>query len=118
MPAQNIQDVVKERYGRAARRVTAGESTCCGPASDPCKDPISSGLYDGRETEGLPEDAVSASLGDSLGKSARPAAFIPSRMARANCPWRANTFSSPSAFSILITSCNPMMSDTVGVKAV
>ena len=63
MPAQNIQDVVKERYGRAARRVTAGESTCCGPASDPCKDPISSGLYDGRETEGLPEDAVSASLG-------------------------------------------------------
>jgi arsenite methyltransferase len=63
MASENIQDVVKERYGRAARRVAAGESTCCGPASDPCRDPISGDLYDGRETDGLPEDAVNASLG-------------------------------------------------------
>ena len=63
MSAENIQDIVKDRYGRAALRVAEGKSTCCGPASAPCCDPISSDLYEARETEGLPEDAVNASLG-------------------------------------------------------
>jgi hypothetical protein len=63
MSSESIQDIVKDRYARAARRVAAGESGCCGPASSPCCDPISSDLYEAKETEGLPEDAVSASLG-------------------------------------------------------
>src|SRR6185369_8515599 len=51
----DIRDAVKDRYGRAARRVAAGEASCC--------DSISSDLYASQETVGLPEDAVSASLG-------------------------------------------------------
>ena len=65
----NIKDVVKERYGKAALRVTAGQgASCCGP--DSCSssvpgavDPITVNLYDQRQTEGLPVEAVLASLG-------------------------------------------------------
>ncbi|HEY2804810.1 MAG TPA: arsenite methyltransferase [Gemmatimonadales bacterium] len=56
-----IRDLVRERYGRAARDVAAGQAkSCCG--SSGCGDPISSDLY-GAETEGLPEAALRASLG-------------------------------------------------------
>jgi arsenite methyltransferase len=61
----NIKEVVKEKYGQAALRVSTGGSSCCGagPAlSDTC-DPITSNLYGANETTGLPEDAVRASLG-------------------------------------------------------
>jgi arsenite methyltransferase len=59
-----IKDVVKERYGQAALRVSTGGSSCCGasPASD-CCDPITSNLYDAAQTNGLPDNAVKASLG-------------------------------------------------------
>ena len=34
MSAQDIKEVVKERYGAAARRVTTGEgSSCCGASA-------------------------------------------------------------------------------------
>src|SRR5438270_1071350 len=66
MSAQDIKEVVKERYGAAARRVTTGEgSSCCG-ASAQCGtdiDPITRDLYDASQTGILPEDAVKASLG-------------------------------------------------------
>jgi hypothetical protein len=40
MVPMKLKKVVREKYGQAARRVTAvGGSGCCG-------DPISSGLYD------------------------------------------------------------------------
>src|SRR3977135_267146 len=52
----SIQELVKERYGQAALRVTRGGSSCCG-------DPISSNLYAENQTEELPESAVLASLG-------------------------------------------------------
>ena len=62
----NIKEVVKERYGAAARRVTTGEgSSCCG-ASAQCGtdiDPITRDLYDASQTGILPEEAVKASLG-------------------------------------------------------
>jgi arsenite methyltransferase len=60
-----IKEVVKEKYGQAALRVQSGGSSCCGagPALDGCCDPITSNLYDGLETGGLPEEAVLASLG-------------------------------------------------------
>ena len=62
---ENIRDVVKEKYGEAALRVTAGGSSCCG-ASAPCGtdvDPITSNLYDEKQRQGLPAEAVLASLG-------------------------------------------------------
>src|SRR5512136_1402017 len=66
MSTQDIKEVVKERYGAAARRVTSGAgSSCCG-ASASCGtdiDPITRGLYEASETSVLPEEAVKASLG-------------------------------------------------------
>src|SRR5262249_47520166 len=67
MSTENITDVVKEKYGQAALRVTKGQgSACCGSAPSSvsgCADPITSGLYDAGQTEILPDDAVKASLG-------------------------------------------------------
>jgi len=59
-----IKEVVKEKYGQAALRVSTGGSSCCGasPAAD-CCDPITSNLYDATQTSQLPEEAVKASLG-------------------------------------------------------
>ena len=65
MSAQDIKDVVKERYGDAARRVVAGAGNACCSASG-CGtdiDPITSNLYDSSQTGILPEEAVRASLG-------------------------------------------------------
>ncbi len=65
----DIKDVVKERYGQAALRVTAAEgSGCCGPSSccssvPGAVDPITVNLYDEKQTAGLPLEAVLASLG-------------------------------------------------------
>jgi len=60
-----IKDVVKEKYGQAALRVTTGGSCCCGaaPADQHCADPITSNLYNADQTGELPEAAVLASLG-------------------------------------------------------
>ena len=59
-----IKDIVKDKYGQAALRVTAGGSSCCGasPSSGEC-DPITSNLYDAEQTTELPQEAVRASLG-------------------------------------------------------
>ena len=59
-----IKEIVKSKYGEAALRVTSGGSSCCGAsASKECCDPITSNLYDAGQTEGLPPEAVLASLG-------------------------------------------------------
>ncbi len=60
-----LKEIVKEKYGQAAARVTTGGSSCCGaePASACGRDPITSNLYDAREITGLPAEAVRASLG-------------------------------------------------------
>src|SRR5882757_671749 len=66
MSNPSIQDVVKEKYGQAALRVTTGGSSCCGaaPATDQhCCDPITSQLYDVSQISQLPQEAVLASLG-------------------------------------------------------
>lgn len=61
----DIRDVVREKYGAAALRVTTGGSSCCGAAAalDGCCDPITSNLYADDQTSQLPETAVLASLG-------------------------------------------------------
>jgi arsenite methyltransferase len=63
----NIKEVVKEKYGQAALRVTnkSGGSSCCGaaPASGLSCDPITSNLYDASQADQIPEEAMLASLG-------------------------------------------------------
>jgi arsenite methyltransferase len=60
----DIKEVVKQKYGEAALRVTSGGSSCCGaaPASD-CCDPITADLYDASQIGQIPQEAVLASLG-------------------------------------------------------
>jgi arsenite methyltransferase len=64
MGQENIQEVVKEKYGAAARQVKAGKTACCGGGAElsGC-DPITRNLYDESEKSSLPADAVAASLG-------------------------------------------------------
>src|ERR1700723_2939729 len=65
MPDTNMKDAVKEKYGSAALRVTAGGSSCCGaaPASSCGCDPITSNLYDAAQSGQVPAAAMLASLG-------------------------------------------------------
>ena len=66
MSTQDIKEVVKEKYGQAALKVTSGASvSCCstGPAEMHCADPITSKLYDAIQVGQLPDTAVLASLG-------------------------------------------------------
>jgi SAM-dependent methyltransferase len=58
-----IRDLVKEKYGAAARRAAEGEKGggCCG--ADASCDPITSNLYDASQIGALPVEAVIASLG-------------------------------------------------------
>ena len=61
-----IKEVVKEKYGQAALRVTSGgSSSCCGAAaaSGLSCDPITSNLYDASQAGQIPEEALLASLG-------------------------------------------------------
>jgi arsenite methyltransferase len=61
-----VRDIVKEKYGQAARQVATGGSACCGASAafgDRRHDPITSNLYDAAQIGALPEDAVLASLG-------------------------------------------------------
>jgi SAM-dependent methyltransferase len=67
-----VKEVVKDKYGEAARRVIEGkglpadccsQTSCCdGSAAASC-DPISSNLYDEAQAGQLPEAALKASLG-------------------------------------------------------
>jgi arsenite methyltransferase len=61
----DMKEVVKEKYGQAALRVTSGGSSCCGagPAGGISCDPITSNLYDESQAEQIPEEAMLASLG-------------------------------------------------------
>ena len=55
MGEENIQEVVKEKYGNAALRVGVEGSSCCGasPAGTSC-DPITSNLYDAVQAGQIP----------------------------------------------------------------
>lgn len=60
----DIKEVVKEKYGQAALRVTSGGSSCCGTtASIGGCDPITTNLYDSSQAGQIPEEALLASLG-------------------------------------------------------
>jgi SAM-dependent methyltransferase len=60
-----IKEVVREKYGQAALRVSRGGSSCCGAKASSglgC-DPITSNLYDSSQAGQIPEEAMLASLG-------------------------------------------------------
>ena len=68
MADQDIKEIVKEKYGKAALKVVAGagEASCCTSSAccgDGAVDPITSNLYTTTETATLPAEAVAASLG-------------------------------------------------------
>ena len=64
MSESAIKDVVKEKYGQAALRVSTGGNSCCGAtASTGCCDPITSNLYDSAQAGEIPAEALLASLG-------------------------------------------------------
>src|SRR5947209_6831775 len=68
----DVKEIVKEKYGAAARRVASGDglpADCCastgcceGIAAASC-DPITSNLYDSNQEGEVPETALKASLG-------------------------------------------------------
>ena len=62
----NVKDVVRERYGAAAARVSGGTSTgCCSESAAAAfgADPITANLYDSVQAGEVPEKALLASLG-------------------------------------------------------
>jgi SAM-dependent methyltransferase len=60
----DVREVVKQKYGEAARRAADGsrDAGCCGSSTGGC-DPITSNLYDAAQISTLPVEAVIASLG-------------------------------------------------------
>jgi arsenite methyltransferase len=66
MSTENVKDVVREKYGEAALRVTTGAGSCCGDrgsAQEASCDPITSNLYDPAQKDEVPDTALKASLG-------------------------------------------------------
>ncbi len=61
---QGIRDIVRRKYGQAALGVSGG--SCCAPSccgKSEASDPITSNLYDQAQLQGLPQEAILASLG-------------------------------------------------------
>ena len=64
MAEQDIKSIVRDKYAKAAFRVTSSSDACCGSASSRGEcDPITSNIYTESETCGLPAEATAASLG-------------------------------------------------------
>ncbi|MFG2143137.1 arsenite methyltransferase [Streptomyces sp. NPDC048696] len=57
------RETVRQRYAAAATQVSEGGTACCGPQGIGIDDSFGSALYEADEREGLPADAVAASLG-------------------------------------------------------
>src|SRR5207247_6309430 len=64
MSESDVKAAVQEKDGQAALRVRSQAGSCCGAsAARGASNPITSDHYDDSETGGLPEEAVTASLG-------------------------------------------------------
>src|ERR1700687_5097480 len=63
MDRTDIKEIVKEKYGQAALRGKSGSWCGTAEASGPSCDPITSNLYDAKQIEQVPGEALQASLG-------------------------------------------------------
>jgi arsenite methyltransferase len=66
MSTSNVKEVVREKYGQAALRVTSGAGNCCSDRASILEascDPITSNLYNATEKDEVPDTAINASLG-------------------------------------------------------
>ena len=67
MSTEDVKEIVKEKYGNAALRITLGDgNSCCGQdrsGLDGVGDPITSNLYNASEEGEVPDTAIKASLG-------------------------------------------------------
>ena len=68
--SEELKTIVREKYGQAAARVRDGETaaSCCGSSgccgeTTAAWDPITANLYDAGQTDGIPAEALLASLG-------------------------------------------------------
>jgi SAM-dependent methyltransferase len=60
----DIKEIVRQKYGAIAASVSdTSKASCCAPSACGCGDPITANLYSDAEKDGLPADAVAASLG-------------------------------------------------------
>ena len=65
---EDLRNEVRARYGAAAQRATEGRQATCGCGTTCCDegeewDPITSDLYEAGQTQGIPAEALLASLG-------------------------------------------------------
>src|SRR3989454_8071217 len=63
MASDELKAVVRDKYGKAALKVTGGAGASCCDATARAADPITSNIYGCGETAELPAEAVAASLG-------------------------------------------------------
>src|SRR5215472_3743571 len=66
MSTENVKELVREKYGQAARRVQLGaDRACCGDRSalEASCDPITSNLFDAAQQGEVPDAVLQASLG-------------------------------------------------------
>lgn len=68
MSADHLKETIRTKYAEAAVRARLGEDTQCGCGTGcgcgpTAADPITSNLYEGKQTAGIPASAVHASLG-------------------------------------------------------
>src|SRR5437899_2816818 len=63
MANDELKAVVRDKYGKAALKVTGGAGASCCDATARAADPITSNIYGCGETAELPAEAVAASLG-------------------------------------------------------
>jgi SAM-dependent methyltransferase len=64
MDKKAIKEIVKGEYRQAVTQALSGGGSCCGSTKVSGNfDPITSNLYTAEETEGVPQDALTASFG-------------------------------------------------------
>src|SRR2546426_988504 len=63
MADESIKEIVKQKYGQVALRVTSASGSCCSSTSGSECDPVTSNLYAIDETSALPAEALAASRG-------------------------------------------------------
>src|SRR5947207_11439702 len=63
MAHEDLKAIVKDKYGKAALKVTGGDGASCCDAPARGADPITANIYGCGETADVPAEAVAASLG-------------------------------------------------------